>query len=343
MKDRLVLVTGGTGYVGSALVPVLAKKYPVRVYCAMNFGNPIADTPNVEFIKGDVRDSYALSDAVKGCTDIIHLAGVVTDELVDMNPSMGQHVNEKGTEYICGLALQHRVNRLIYASSSSVYGSQDKECTERDEPKPQTAYAASKLAGERTVLRYAEEDMVTTAVRSATLCGPAPRMRLDTIVNIFSKQAFFDGEIDVWGGDQYRSNIHVDDIVDLYMTLLDAPAEKIDGEVFNATQGNHTARDLGNLVAGAYNRWFSSGVINPLESRFGLPPIVYTYVDSSKHDGRHYRMDSSKLGRVLGWKPKRTIEDAVRANLEYFHSGGIADPNDDIYYNTRRMADVVKP
>ena len=340
---RLVLITGATGYVGTAVATRIAKKYRVRAVDTQLFGNAIADVPNIEFGTMDIQNEQAIRRAMFGVTDVIHLAGVVTDELVDMNHAKAIRVNVLGTEIVTQAAFDFGVKRFVYASSSSVYGAQDEVCTEESTPRPQSVYAATKLVGEDIVNRYGRRratngNMSVVSVRSSTCCGPSPRMRLDTIVNIFSKQAYYDGKITVWDGSQYRTNAHIDDVARLYEFLLDAPAEKINGEAFNFTSGNHTAEELAEIVR--------KTVI--LENTVKLAPHTYgaqnveVTIDKSKVDKRSYRMNASKLERVLGFKPEKTIEDAVRDNIAYFKSGKMGDPNSDLYLNTKRMAGVMK-
>ena len=319
-NERLILITGALGYVGSVLTPAVAKLYPVRAYDSMMFGNHLEGTPNVEFVKGDIRDGDLLRRALDGVTDVIHLAGVVTDELVDMNVSLAKEINVEAMKALCRLCSEASVQRFIYASSSSVYGSQDSVCTEETRPEPMTPYAFQKLEGEKLLRGWS---FLAVSIRLATLCGPAPRMRLDTIVNIFSKQAYFDKEITVWDGSQWRSNLNVRDAARIFLKLLWVCPSLIAGETFNATTGNNTARELAEKVASVVH---SAGV----------------FVDSSKHDLRHYRMDASKAERVLGWAPQHSIREAVLDNIEFFRSGGIEDPEDDIYVNTRRMASFMK-
>jgi len=341
--DRLVLITGGSGYVGSVLVPLIAKKYPVRVLETMTFGNPIADTPNVEFIQGDIRNQAIVSQALDGVTDVIHLAAIVTDDLVAMNEALGRQINNDALFGLCSIAMDKGVSRIIYASSSSIYGTDlhiddvevttlgDTEkkfipsvirgCTEECIPKPMTEYAWTKLRGEYIVNSF-DKDMTVVSVRSATCCGPAPRMRFDTIVNIFCKQAHFDGVITVHGGDQWRTNIHVKDIARLYCTLLDSPADLINGQAFNATASNDTALDLAHQV-----RRIIGGKV---------------FVDLTKRDDRHYCMDASKVESVLGWVPELDIYDAISDNLLFFDEGNIPDPNSDLFYNTRRMGNLMQ-
>ncbi len=328
MSDRLVLVTGGTGYLGSALVPEIAKRYPVRVYCNFAFGNSIEGTPNVEFIKGDIRDYRSVAKAMHGVTDVIHLAGIVTDELVDMNPKLGEQVNDYGTRIVLSEAYKADVGRFLYASSSSVYGSQDFECTEETIPKPQTAYAQSKLDGENEVLSY-KGRMTVCALRMATLCGPAPRMRLDTIVNVFSKQAFYDGKITVFDGRQWRCNVFIDDAVAFWVALLDVESGLINGEVFNFLEKARTATDIAEIVRKAYD--VAYGGFTKIE------------IDISKVDDRHYRMSSEKALRILNFGPANEgVRQAALMNFKFFSDHLEMDPNDDLYYNTRRMAEAMK-
>lgn len=322
-NPRRILVTGGCGYVGSVLVPYLAHKYPVRVYDSFAFGNPLPTDLGIECIEGDIRNQAGLALALKGVTHVIHLAGIVTDELVDINPLLSQEINVDASRNLCILASKAgEAERFIYASSSSVYGSSPIDCTEESMCYPETAYARQKFEAERLLLREFRERLEVVALRSATCCGPSPRMRLDTIINVFSKQAMYDEQITVHGGDQVRSNVHVQDIARAYEALLLAPASVVDGHVFNATCTNATALDLAVLVQEAYLDIY--GIIRPV------------VIDSTKRDTRHYRMNASKIRDAVGWAPVYSIRQAVEANWAYFLQGGI-DPNAALHYNTRRM------
>ena len=333
--NKLVLVTGGLGYVGSALVPHLAANgYRVRVYDTMLFGNHLEGTPNVEFVKGDIRDYDTLAQAVKGCGAVVHLAGIVTDALVDMNPGLARKINVQATTSLCRIAWAARVERFVYASSSSVYGTQPEGVFATEDmlplpkvlgkpPWPLTEYALSKLAGENITLSFSATDgFCTTALRSATCCGPAPRMRLDTIVNTFSAQAYFKKRIEVHGGDQWRSNVHVRDAAKAYRLLLEAPAEKVNGRAFNLVRECATAIDIARAVAD----------IIPAE----------IHVDETKKDIRHYRMSGDLLRETLGWAPQCSIAEAVADNLAWFRAGKITDMDADLYWNTKRMAQAMK-
>ena len=326
MKQGIVLVTGGTGYVGSVLVPRLAREgYKVRVYCSQLFGNSIEGLEGVEFVQGDMRDTALLDTAMQDVTHVIHLAGVVTDELVAMNPSLAYQVNVEATAELCRIGQSHKISRLVYASSSSVYGSVDHDATEDNIPHPMTEYAQMKLDGEK-VIREFRDDFTVTYLRSATACGPAPRMRLDTIVNIFSKQAWFDQRITVHGGDQWRSNVHVEDVAEAYHKLLYSPAILVHDQAFNCTCRNMQASGIAYLVGHVY-------------TAYGTCTID---VDPTKQDSRNYRLSSQKLTDILAWSPQRSITQAIEDNFAWFQTGGIQDPNSDLYYNNRRMAPMMK-
>ena len=329
---RRVLISGATGYVGTALTTLLSKRndLTVRTFDTQHFGNSIEDLPNIEHVKGDITQYQDVKAAMEGVTDVIHLAAIVTDDLVDLNRSYGRTVNVDATKALLYEAEYQKVERFIYASSSSVYGlaARNNEAGPDEEtpPEPQTAYASQKLEAERHVVTGDWDIPMRVAIRSATCMGPAPRTRLDVVVNIFSSQAWFNHEITVHGGNQYRSNIHVEDVAGLYALMLDAPAEKIDGQVFNATKDNRMVGDIAVVVASELKRLYGRHA-----------DVIITEVE----DVRSYRLDPSKLQRVLGWKPFWTLEDAIRDNFAFFEEGGITDPDDAIYRNNDRMRDTV--
>jgi len=329
-----VLCTGSTGYIGTVLVPELVRRgHTVRSFDTQHFGNALEGMEGVESVKADIRDAGAIKKALEGMDAVCHLAGVVTDELVDLNKDFAYSVNVTATRNLVEAAYVSNVKRFLYASSSSVYG----HAAEGDAPVrenvpclPKTSYAVQKFQAEQIVLGYAQKGFVTSAVRQATACGPAPRMRLDTVVNVFSKQAYFDGKITVHGGSQYRSNVHVQDAAEFYCLLLEAPEEDVNGQNWNVTSGNLPVREIAELVAGTF-RDFQAPELIP------APPIIVQDVA----DARSYRLDATKARRVLGWTAKRTVADAARDNFTWFRAGKIANPNDAIYRNTDRMRETM--
>ena len=315
------LVTGGLGYLGTVLVPMLAQRGPVRVYDTMLFGNAIEDTPNVEFIKGNITDLDHFERACEGVMTVIHLAAIVTDALVDMNPVLGREVNVQATSEILRRAHRKGVRRFIYASSSSVYGSYDVPASEANEVHPETEYAMQKYHAETPVLNWSDK-MTTCVVRMATLCGKAPRMRLDTIVNIFTSQAYFDGAITVWGdGSQSRCNLAITDAARFYRLISAIEPDRINGEIFNIGGANLTATEIAEVV-----------------SRKAKVSIHYK---PENFDTRHYMLSSAKAERMLHWTPATPLKTVIDQNIEFFKKGGVADYKDPIYRNTERMKSIM--
>lgn len=331
MTERLILVTGGTGYVGTVLAPLLASKYRVRTLDSQQFGNQLASIATIESVKGDITYPGDVEAAMQDVTDVIHLAGIVTDDLVSMNPQKGYAVNVEGTVNVAYTATETpTVQRFIYVSSSSVYGWAAERLGDVDEwvePRPKTAYAMQKLQGERIVANsFGVRRGPYCIVRPATMCGPAPRPRLDTVVNVFAKQAFYDRRITVHGGSQYRSNVHVQDFAEVVAMLLDAPANLITGGIFNVTAGNMTVGEIAGAVAQAYEKQYGDRVLVEMQN---------------VTDPRSYRLTAMQLLVTFGWQPKRTIEDAALDMFRLFESGRLGDPDSDLYHNTRRLREAM--
>lgn len=328
--ERRLLITGSTGYVGTALAPKLAKKFPVVSYDLQAFGNLIADVPGITSVQGDIRDTKKLLDLVREqqITDVIWLAGIVTDELTDMNVARTREINVDSLRNALDAFAGIPLNRFLLMSSSSVYGTTAQPATEDTLPKPMTAYAQSKLDQELVLREHAMSPYC--AIRSATLMGPAPRMRLDTIVNVFSKQAWFEKKIVVHDGTQWRSNVHVYDVVACFERLLAADLRKIDGKVYNLVQSSKTAIDIAEDVR------VGVGLVT------GAVREISIEVDKTKTDNRHYRMVARNLLTDFSWKPNIGIATAAADNAMWFHNGNVKDPNSDIYVNTRRMAASMK-
>jgi nucleoside-diphosphate-sugar epimerase len=325
-----ILVTGGSGYVGSKLVERLSKtNHYVTVFETQIFGNPIAHlaSEKVRFIEGDIRDTEAMKTAMVRQDAVVHLAGVVTDELVDMNPKFGHDVNINGTRSVVEAAKWNGVKRLVYASSSSVYGVTAGEVNpdEGHTPVPMTEYAQQKLQGEDICFGMLDNDHTVTMVRQATAMGPAPRMRLDTVVNVFSKQAFFDGVITPYGGEQYRSNIHVDDAASMYIRLLEAESHEVQGHVWNWADESLKVKEIAWRVEEAAK-------LRGLNARTEVVDVK---------DDRSYRLNANKAFRLLDIKPQRGIAGAASDNFDFFAESGL-DPTDPIYTNNLRMSEIVK-
>jgi len=308
-----IFVTGGCGYKGHILIPKLLERgYEVISFDLQWFGNYLKPHKNLEIIKGDVRDIDNIS--LFGVDCIIHLSSIANDPCGDLDPKLTWEVSALATMQLADKAKRVGIKHFIYASSGSVYGVKEElQVTEDLELKPISEYNKTKMVGERVLLSY-QDDMVVQIVRPATVCGLSPRMRLDVSVNLLTMQALAKGKITVFGGDQIRPNIHIEDITDLYLHLIDHP--EITG-IYNAGFENISIMDIAKLIT------------------------KYIPVDievSPSNDPRSYRINSDKL-LSTGFKPKKKVEDAIREIIEKYHSGELKD--EDHFYNLRWMEKTV--
>ncbi|MFC1990594.1 NAD-dependent epimerase/dehydratase family protein [Chloroflexota bacterium] len=317
-QGKRILVTGGCGYVGSVLVPKLAQRHQVTVVDSMMFGNHLQPMNNLVVVKGDIRDAQLMRSLSSEATDMIHLASIANDPCSDLDPAITYAVNRDAVAQVVDAARECGVKRFMNASSSSVYGVKEEESvTEELSLEPITLYAKLKAESEQIVASATSEEFTTVSIRSATVCGVSPRMRFDVIVNIMAKAAIVDGVITVFGGDQYRPNIHIDDITDLYVILVEMPGGKINGKVFNVGSTNHTVKEIAEMA-----RKETGAVIN---------------IDNNVTDSRSYRISSERIKRELGFEPGKTIRQAIKDIKEAFASGVFDDHSSSVYYNVRRM------
>src|SRR3979490_2672126 len=233
-----VLVTGGAGYCGARLVPqMLARGYKVTVYDIMFFGNHVrpTDNPTLRIIDGDIRDAAKFAAAVAGHDAVVNLACISNDASFELDEDLSTSINLNAFEPLVVAAKKAGVKRLVYASSSSVYGVSDTPDVTEDHPLvPLTLYNKYKGMCEPLLFKHQSKDFVCVVIRPATLCGYAPRQRLDLSVNILTNHAINAGKITVFGGSQKRPNLHVQDMCDVYKLLLQVADEKIAGQIFNA-------------------------------------------------------------------------------------------------------------
>jgi nucleoside-diphosphate-sugar epimerase len=326
-----VLVTGGAGYVGSVLIPkLLEKNYDVTVYDLMIYGNEVLPThPKLKVIKGDIRDIPTYTAALKGVDSVIHLACISNDPSFELDSGLSKSINYDCFEPMVKATKDAGVKRFIYASTSSVYGvSEAPEVTEDHPLVPLTDYNKFKGMTEPLLLKYQSPEFTTVVIRPATVCGYSPRTRLDLSVNILTNLAVNKGKITVFGGSQKRPNIHVDDISELYVELLETPKELIAGQTFNAGYQNHTIADMALMVKKVVEEEFP-----------GKPPI--TIETSASNDLRSYHVSSKKIADMLKYRPKRSVEDAVRGLCKAFKEGKLPNSLDDSrYFNIKKMKEV---
>lgn len=319
---RKVLVTGGAGYVGSVLVPKLLRSgFPVRVFDSLLFSaEGLPSHPEMEMVIGDLRDKDAFRGAVEGIDTVIHLACISNDPSFELDPSLSRSINFDCFEDTVKSSKEAGVKRFVYASTSSVYGVSDApEVTEEHPLVPLTDYNKYKGLCEPILLQHQSPEFTTVIIRPATVCGYSPRMRFDLSVNILTNHAVNKRVITVFGGTQKRPNIHIEDITDLYVKLLDYPEELIAGGIFNAGYENHTIAQLAEIVR------------NVVEAEMpDLSPIGIETTPSN--DLRSYHVSSKKIAETLGFTPQRSIDDAVRDICRAIKDGKLPNSMDDEKY-----------
>ncbi|MCF7837915.1 MAG: NAD-dependent epimerase/dehydratase family protein [Candidatus Marinimicrobia bacterium] len=333
MKPELetVLVTGGAGYVGAVLTPrLLAAGYRVKVYDLYLYGREPLEAVRghaaLEEIEGDLRDTDRLRHALRGCDAVIHLACISNDPSVELDPDLSRTINFEAFEPLVRGARDAGVRRFIFASSGSVYGvSEDPDVTEEHPLVPVSLYNKYKALCEPVLLEAAARGFDPVIIRPATICGYSPRQRLDLTVNILTNHAVNADKITVYGGSQMRPNLHMADMIALYLKLLEYPAALIRGEIFNAAYENFSVAETAERIRRI--------VATEVPGKQDLP-IVTTPSD----DIRSYHISSAKLRRVLGFAPQHTIEDGARDLIAAFGDGRLPDSlTDERYFNIRRM------
>jgi len=320
-----VLVTGGAGYVGAVLVPkLLDKGYDVKVIDLYMYGEDVLDSvkgyPRLTQVKGDIRDRELLERELPGTDAVIHLACISNDPSYELDPALGKSINYDAFVGLVDVSKKAGVNRFIYASSSSVYGIKDEPEVTEDLPlEPLTDYSKYKAKCEEVLLGEASDDFIVTVVRPSTVCGYSPRLRLDLTVNILTNHAINKGKITVFGGEQKRPNLHIQDMTDLYLFLLEQPANKIHKKIYNVGYQNYKVREIAEMVKKTLGDQI---------------PVEVTPTD----DIRSYHVSSRKIKEELGYEPRHTIEEAIRDLADAFKAGLIPDPMEDMkYYNIKTM------
>ncbi len=322
MKFRRIYITGGAGYVGSALVPFLLEKgYSVTVLDLMIYGQEVLpEHPQLCTVKGDIRDVDLLKKTIPGHDALIHLACISNDPSFELNPDLGTSINFDAFRPLVETSRDAGVRRFIYASSSSVYGiKQVENVHEEMSLEPLTDYSRFKADCEKVLAQYQSSDFTTVTLRPATVCGYAPRQRLDVVVNIFCNIAYNKREITVFGGEQLRPNIHIKDIVDSYCLLLDADDGAIAGKIYNVGDTNFTVKQLAEMTREVMGE-------------------DVKLITSPSNDNRSYHISSEKILRELGYAPTHGIPRAIQDMKDAFDQNLLPDSlTDDRYFNIKRM------
>ena len=317
---KRVLVVGGAGYIGSALVSQLLKDgYRVRVLDAMLFGeeplSSVKDHPGLEIIRADFR-SGVLGRAMKNTGTVVHLAGIVGDPACNLDESLTIDINLTSTRSIADMAKYSRVPRFIFASTCSVYGACDEMLDEKSVAKPVSLYGNTKLASERLLREMADDGFSPIILRFATIYGLSGRTRFDLVVNLLSAKAKVDGQVTVFNGAQWRPFVHVMDAARAIKLAIDAPRDVVDNQVFNVGSNaqNRTILDVGKMI---HEKVVGSELI----------------VDESGSDARNYRVDFAKIRNCLAFEPEWTLDMGIEQVLDAIASGKVKDYRDPKYSN----------
>ena len=329
MKYLSVFITGGAGYIGSLLVPqLLSLGYKVTVYDIMYFGKEFLpkDNPNLTIIEGDIRDKEMLREMSKGHEAFVNLACISNDASFELDEKLSTSINLDAFEPMVLIAKQNGFKRFIYASSSSVYGVSDKQDVTENHPLvPLTLYNKFKGNCEPLLFKHTDESFSGVVFRPATVCGYAPRQRLDLSVNILTNHAINKGKITVFGGNQLRPNLHIQDYCNTIKIFLNAQHDMIQNEIFNVGYENMSILEIANLVKKVVEKEFPDK---------GEIPIVKT----PSNDNRSYHINSDKIFHKLGYKPSYSIETAIRDLCQAFKDEKLPDSFDnDFYFNVQRL------
>jgi nucleoside-diphosphate-sugar epimerase len=308
-----LLVTGGCGYIGTVLTEQLLQDgHDVCVVDTQWFGNYLRPHPKLTVLKQDVRDIDAIP--IDGVEAIIHLANIANDPSVELHPTLSWEVNVLAAQQLADRAVRSGVKHFLYGSSGSVYGIKDEpQVTEDLSLVPISVYNKTKMVAERVLMSFAGQ-MQVHCIRPATVCGYSPRMRLDVSVNMLTLQALKNSKITVFGGQQIRPNIHIQDMVDVYRHFLAKPE----------------------LPSGAYNAGFENVSILDIAERV-KQKIPAEIVISESNDPRSYRQNSDKL-LASGFLQKHSISDAIDEISSKYQSGDLLES--DQCYTVRWMKHI---
>ena len=322
---RKVLVTGGCGYIGSVLVPMLLKRgYEVRVFDKLYFGDEslVNVRDRIELIPGDIRKLNP--SVLEGIDSVIHLGSLSNDPTADLSPSANRSINYEGTIKLARACKSYGISRFTFASTCSVYGFHlDSLADESSPTNPQSSYTKSKLDAEIELQKMADDKFCPVIVRQATVFGLSPRMRWDIVVNAFVMHAFKTGRLDVWfGGEAWRPIVHVKDAAEAHIRCLEAELTKVRGQILNLVYENYRILELANQVR---------------ETLAEIGIDVEVEVNYDQVDNRSYKVSGERITKLLGFAPSVSVQDSVKEIAEVLQEGKYRDFDHPIYYNMRWM------
>lgn len=320
---KKILIVGGAGYIGSLVSrKLLSKGYKVRILDKMVFGNnsikSIKDDPNFELIKGDYKHLETVTNAVKGVNAVIHLAGIVGDPACSLDAKYTMENNFFATIALANICKHYQINRFIFSSSCSVYGVGEEILTEESKLSPISLYAKDKIISENGILSLEDENFAPTILRLGTVFGWSPRMRFDLVANILTANAKINGKFKVFGGEQWRPFVHVNDVADAFVTMIKEPIKKIKGQKFNVGSNKNNFRiiDVGNLVK-------------------KVIPGSIMLIEKIECDKRDYNVDFQKIEKVTSFKAKKSLGWGIKEMVKKLEDEDIINILDKKYSNVK--------
>jgi len=322
-KVRRALVIGGAGYIGSALLPMLLDRgYEVRVLDLLIYGkDPIAqwlDDPRLEVIQADFRQIDSVVGAMQDVDVVIHLGAIVGDPACALDEGLTTEINLMATRVIAEIAKGYGVRYFVFASTCSVYGVSDQVLTEESPIKPISLYARSKAASEKVLLKMAGDNFAPVILRFSTVYGLSGRFRFDLVVNLLTAKALIDNEITIFGGDQWRSFVHVADAARSIMAVISAPLDQVRGQIFNvgSDEQNYTISQIGDMI-------------------HSYVPAAQIVNKGNEKDPNDYRVGFAKIRKMLGFKPEWTVQKGIEQVIAAIQSGQVKDYKQPYYSNIK--------
>jgi len=322
-----VLIIGGAGYIGSTLCrQLLSQAYSVRVLDALLYGDKslagLKEDPRFELLEGDSRDVSAVFRAMLDMDAVVHLGELVGDPACALDEKLTLEINLAATRMVAEAAQGCGVKRFVYASSCSVYGASSEISDERSALKPVSLYARAKIGSEQTLLALNGPDFHPVILRLSTVFGHSFRPRFDLVVNFLTAKAVRDGEITIFGGEQWRPFVHVADVAQAIVLCVEAPLVSVKARIFNvgSDEQNYTINQVGELI-------------------HGIVPQARVVNVEGNGDRRDYRVSFSRIRRELGFKARYSVEDGVREIHAALMDGKIGDYQDRCYSNYKTLSD----
>lgn len=320
-KKKTIMLIGGAGYVGVMLAKKLLKDgYKVKIFDIFIYKSDLNSQKDIDLIIGDIRDLKLLERSLDEVDYVIHLACISNDPSFELNPMLGKSINFDPFESLIKVCIKKNIKRFVYASSSSVYGLSESHNVNEEHPmKPLTDYSKFKVECEKILEKYKNSNLIWTVIRPATVCGYSTRQRFDVVVNLLTNLAINKGEISVFGGDQLRPNVNINDMIKSYIAVLEASEDKIKFETFNVGYENLKVIEIAELVRETVNKNVNLKIV-PTD------------------DNRSYHITSDKIKNKLNFEMQHTVKEAIKDLLQAFDENKFLDPlsNPD-YFNIKKM------